>query len=72
MNANYLEFEQPIAELQAKIDELKLVGDDNEINISEEISKLQGIIGATPPPWLAKAMGVAAEQRVRFERETAE
>lgn len=39
---------------------------------SEEISKLQGIIGAAPPPWLAKAMGVAAEQRVRFEREAAE
>ena len=38
----------------------------------EEISNLQGIIGSAPPPWLAKAMGVAAEQRVRFERETIE
>ncbi len=41
MNLNYLDFEQPIAELEAKIQELKLVGNDNELNISEEIDKLQ-------------------------------
>ena len=41
MNLNFLEFEQPIAELEAKIDELRYVGDDAEINISEEISRLQ-------------------------------
>ena len=41
MNPNYLDFEQPIAELEAKIDELRLVGNDNEINISEEINRLQ-------------------------------
>lgn len=41
MNLNFLEFEQPIAELQAKIEELRLVGADSEINITEEISKLQ-------------------------------
>lgn len=41
MNLNYLDFEQPIAELEAKIEELQLVGNDNEINISEEISKLR-------------------------------
>ena len=38
---NYLEFEQPIAELEAKIEELRRVGFDNEINISEEISRLE-------------------------------
>jgi len=42
MNLDFLEFEQPIAELQAKIEELRLVGDDNEINIQEEIEKLEG------------------------------
>ncbi|KXJ55272.1 MAG: acetyl-CoA carboxylase subunit alpha [Neptuniibacter sp. Phe_28] len=43
MNPNYLDFEQPIAELQAKIEELRLVGDDTaELNISEEISRLEG------------------------------
>ena len=41
MDLNFLEFEQPIADLQAKIDELRRVGFDNEINISEEISKLE-------------------------------
>jgi acetyl-CoA carboxylase carboxyl transferase subunit alpha len=42
MNPNYLDFEQPIAELQAKIDELRNVGSDNAINLDEEIQRLQG------------------------------
>jgi len=41
MNPNFLDFEQPIAELEAKIEELRYVGDDAEININEEISDLQ-------------------------------
>ena len=41
MNMNFLEFEQPIAELEAKIEELRYVGDDAEINIGEEIGRLQ-------------------------------
>lgn len=41
MKLSFLEFEQPIAELQAKIDELRNMGDDNELNISEEISRLE-------------------------------
>jgi acetyl-CoA carboxylase carboxyl transferase subunit alpha len=41
MNMNFLEFEQPIAELEAKIEELRYVGDDAEINIGEEITRLQ-------------------------------
>jgi acetyl-CoA carboxylase carboxyl transferase subunit alpha len=41
MNSNYLDFEQPIAELQEKIDELKNVGSDNAINLDEEIQRLQ-------------------------------
>ena len=39
MNLNFLEFEQPIAELEAKIEELRYVGDDSDLNISDEISK---------------------------------
>jgi acetyl-CoA carboxylase carboxyl transferase subunit alpha len=42
MNLDFLDFEQPIAELQAKIEELRLVGSDNEINIQEEIERLEG------------------------------
>jgi len=37
----FLDFEQPIAELDAKIEELRYVGDDTELNIDEEINKLQ-------------------------------
>lgn len=40
MNPDYLEFEQPIAELISKIDELRLVGNRNDLNISGEIEKL--------------------------------
>ena len=42
MDLKFLEFEQPIAELEAKIDELRFVGDDSEINISDEIARLKG------------------------------
>jgi len=41
MDLKFLDFEQPIAELEAKIDELRFVGDDKEINITDEISKLK-------------------------------
>ncbi len=41
MNPNFLDFEQPIADLQAKIEELRLVGSDNALNISDEIARLQ-------------------------------
>ncbi len=41
MNPNFLDFEQPIAELEAKIEELRYVGDDTEINIGDEIIRLQ-------------------------------
>tara|TARA_R110000823_G_scaffold210224_7_gene340503 strand:+ start:1607 stop:2554 length:948 start_codon:yes stop_codon:yes gene_type:complete len=41
MNPNYLDFEQPIADLEVKIEELRLVGSDNSINIGEEIETLR-------------------------------
>jgi len=41
MNPDYLDFEQPIADLEAKIDELRLVESDNEFNLNEEITRLQ-------------------------------
>ena len=41
MNLNFLEFEQPIAELEAKIDELHYIGDDADVNINDEIIKLK-------------------------------
>jgi len=41
MKLNFLEFEQPIAELEAQIDELRHVSNDSEINIGEEIDRLK-------------------------------
>lgn len=41
MNLNFLDFEQPIADLEAKIEELRHVDTDSEINIDEEIERLQ-------------------------------
>lgn len=41
MNPNYLDFEQPIAELEVKIEELQLVSSDNDLNIAEEINNLR-------------------------------
>ncbi len=41
MNMNFLDFEQPISELEAKIEQLRYVGSDSDINISEEIARLE-------------------------------
>ena len=41
MAMNFLEFEQPIAELEAKIEELKFLGQDSSVNITDEIKRLQ-------------------------------
>ncbi|MDX1500320.1 MAG: acetyl-CoA carboxylase carboxyltransferase subunit alpha [Woeseiaceae bacterium] len=41
MDLKFLDFEQPIAELEAKIEELRFVGDDSEININEEVARLR-------------------------------
>jgi acetyl-CoA carboxylase carboxyl transferase subunit alpha len=58
MNPNYLDFEQPIAELEAKIEELQLVGAGDGIDIAEEIqtlrsksTKLTEKIYANLSPW---------------------
>ncbi len=41
MNLDFLEFEQPIAELEAKIEELRHVSSDSEVNLMEEIARLE-------------------------------
>src|SRR5690349_23172026 len=40
MKQTFLDFEQPIAELQTKIDELRYVHEDSAVDISDEISRL--------------------------------
>lgn len=41
MSINFLDFEQPIAELEAKIQELRMVGTDADINLNEDIARLE-------------------------------
>lgn len=41
MKTTFLEFEQPIAELEAKIEELRFVQDDSAVDIADEIDRLQ-------------------------------
>ena len=41
MNPNYLDFEQPIAELEEKIEELSNVGGSDDLNLAEEVSRLR-------------------------------
>lgn len=41
MNLDFLDFEQPIAELQEKIEELRRVGNTQDLNLSEEVAKLE-------------------------------
>jgi acetyl-CoA carboxylase carboxyl transferase subunit alpha len=41
MKTTFLDFEQPVAELEAKIDELRYVQDDSALDISEDIGRLQ-------------------------------
>lgn len=41
MKTTFLDFEQPIAELEGKIEQLRFVQDDSAVDISEEISRLE-------------------------------
>ena len=43
--ANYLDFEKPIAELEGKVEELRRLEGEGEVNIAEEVTKLQGKAG---------------------------
>jgi acetyl-CoA carboxylase carboxyl transferase subunit alpha len=64
MNMQFLDFEQPIAELEAKIEELKFLGDDTEINVEEEVKRLEAksralttSIFASLTPWQVAQLG---------------
>ncbi len=58
MPLQFLDFEQPIAELEAKIEELRFLAEDSDLNTGEEIEKLRskartltGSIFANLTPW---------------------
>jgi acetyl-CoA carboxylase carboxyl transferase subunit alpha len=54
MKTTFLDFEQPIADLESKIDELRYVQDDSAVDISEEIARLQKKSGALTKDIYAK------------------
>ena len=41
MNPNFLDFEQPIAELEAKIEELRHTSNGQALDIDEEVGRLR-------------------------------
>jgi acetyl-CoA carboxylase carboxyl transferase subunit alpha len=68
MQLNFLEFEKPIAELEAKIEELRHVGDDSAVNISEEIQRLEAKSQALTATIFAKLTPWQVSQVARHAR----
>jgi acetyl-CoA carboxylase carboxyl transferase subunit alpha len=68
MNPDFLDFEQPIAELEAKIEELRYVGDDAEVNIHDEISRLQSKCTSLTESIFAKLSAWQVAQLARHPR----
>lgn len=68
MNPDFLDFEQPIAELEAKIEELRYVSSDSEVNIAEEIGKLQGKCKSLTESIFAKLTPWQVSQLARHPR----
>lgn len=63
MSRQFLDFEQPIEELNQKIQALRMVGNDNEVNLSDEITRLEtkceeltASIFASLEPWQVAQM----------------
>ena len=60
---NFLEFEQPIAELEAKIEELKFLGSDAGVKISDEVKNAANAYreswNRTADPFIGKVRDVA-------------
>jgi len=54
MKTTFLDFERPVAELEAKIEELRYVQDDSAVDISEEIVRLQKKSGSLTKDLYAK------------------
>lgn len=44
----------------------------NVLPLTDVVTQLQSVLTGAPPPWLAKVMGISAEDRVKFAREDAE
>ena len=66
MRQIFLDFEQPIADLESKIEELRLVQSDSAVDISEEIARLKKVSVA----WVVRdaAERYIAEQSLRHAK----
>ncbi len=65
MAMNFLDFEQPIAEMEARIDELRLQVSDQDVNISEEIERLKGKCAAMTESVFSRLTPVQVSQLAR-------
>ncbi len=65
MNPNFLDFEQPIAELQAKIEELRHLDTDAEINIQSEVAHLENRCRSLTKSIFSKLSAVQVSQLAR-------
>lgn len=65
MNPNYLDFEQPIAELKAKIEELRHLNTDTEINIQNEVAHLENKCRSLTESIFAKLAPIQVSQLAR-------
>ena len=79
MAVAFLDFEQPIAELEAKIEELKHVTSESEVNIHDEINRLHAksrqlttSIFASLTPWQITQLARHPHRRPNALREVLE
>ncbi len=59
MKTSFLDFEQPVADLETKIDELRFVQDDSALDISEEIERLRKKSESVTKEIYSKLIGLA-------------
>jgi len=67
MNPNFLDFEQPIAELEAKIDELRYVS-SSDINLGDEVARLEGKVESLTKSIFSKLTAKQIGQLARHPR----
>jgi len=67
MNPDFLDFEQPIAELEAKIDELRYVS-SSDVNLGEEVERLEAKVGTLTKSIFSKLTAKQVGQLARHPR----
>lgn len=67
MNPDFLDFEQPIAELEAKIDELRYVS-SSDVNLGEEVERLEGKVDTLTKSIFSKLTAKQVGQLARHPR----